>query len=68
MITTMYSDQNCLSAACCEVIIVSPAASPWVDCREDPAARGDDAAWDVGVLRGPATGRRSQLAVHLASI
>ena len=37
------------------------------DRREDPAGRGDDAARDVGVRRGPASGRRSQLAVQLAS-
>jgi hypothetical protein len=36
------------------------------DRREDPAGRGDDAARDVGALRGPASGRRSQLAVQLA--
>ena len=50
------------SAACDHV---SPAASPLADRREDQAGRGDDAARDVGVLRGPASGRRSELAIQL---
>ena len=39
----------------------SGAASRLADRREDPAGRGDDAARDVGVLCGAASGRRSQL-------
>ncbi len=42
-------------------------ASPLADRREDPAGQGDDAAREVGVLRGPASGRRSHLTVQLAS-
>jgi hypothetical protein len=66
MITTMHSDQNG-SPPRVEVITSVPAASPLADRREDPASRGGDAARDVGVLRGPASGRRSELAVQLAS-
>jgi len=36
------------------------------DRREDPAGRRDDAAGDVGVLRGKARRRGSEFAVQLA--
>jgi hypothetical protein len=66
MITTMHSDQNA-SPPRVEVITSIQRRRRWPTAEKIRLGRRDDAARDVGVLRGPASGRRSQLAVQLAS-
>src|ERR1700719_466779 len=50
-----------------EVITSVVRWAPLAGCREDPAHRGDDAAGDVGVLRGPTSWRCPKSAIQLAT-
>ena len=67
MITTMHSDQNA-SPPRVEVITSVQRRRRWPTAEKIRLVEETLTAGDVGVLRGPASGRRSQLAVQLARI
>ena len=66
MITTMHSDQNA-SPPRVEVITSVQRRRRWPTAEKIRLVEETMQPGDVGVLRGPASGRRSQLAVQLAS-